>query len=1426
MLIQNIFSGLRATFVRRLPDAMQILAAGGLTVALAALPVQALAQYTVGAGKSVIITVPSPGIDGEVDGPRDDTWVGAAKPSLGTIVYGSTDGTATTGTYTARADASGVDSFSWGWRCGATSGNPQPCGNDSATVTVIPAKPTLTGVASISTNFGQAKARSLQVTPADAPLSAQTPPVHGSVSFSGGTVTYTPDAGFAGSDSFVLVATNAGGVSDPLTINVTVAPPPLPTVQGGSLNLAFNTPGAHNFAPSNSGSLEVTASPQHGSLAVASGVVTYTPDSNYIGADSFAARATNISGSSAAATVNVAVAPPPIPTLQAGSLNLAFNTAGTHNAAPTSGGVLAIDSAAVHGQVVISGGEAATYTPNTNYIGSDAFRLTATNLGGTSSPVTVNVVVAPPPIPTMTAGALTLAFNAPGSHELAPTSGGIVAIHEGPSHGTAELNGTRLDYTPDADFIGSDTIKVTATNLGGTSAPLTIPVTVAPPPIPVITGGAIAVSFNGNGSLDLAPTDRGVLAITEAPSHGDVAIVGGLVSYSADLDYIGADSFKVAATNLGGTSAPVSVTVTVAPPAAPSVQTAAVAVDYEVAKTFSLAVAGLYSTINVSQAAHGTVIVSGTSATYTPDPRYYGLDSFTYEAVGLGGSSGPATISVTVQRPAAPLVSAVSTSTPYQTAAKLTLIVDGLYDDLVIATPPTKGVAALVGTELDFTPQPGFFGDVVMAVVANGPGGASAPATVKISVVSPGGPSISAASGKTGFGQSVKIRLQASGVYDALLINERPANGSAVINGEEAEYTPAKGYAGLDTFTVVATGVGGASAPATVSVTVERDPTTPGQPTEVPHPTLTVAEGQWNSPLRLAVTAGLSGGPFLGVELVELPADGAAAVDGLDIVYSPVAGVARQVTLTYRVANAKGFSAPVSVTLSIGSPPPEAPAKEAVVAPGEMTQVDLTKGAEGGPFSNAMIVSVSPARAGKATINRGAQASMARTSSDHAAPAGASKSGSASAAMEQPTDAFVLEFVPEKTFNGDVSVRYSLANRFGGSTSGLVKIMVRNLPNPAQDAEVTALLTAQQQAARRFGAAQVSNVNRRLEAVRDGGVRRNQNGIGLSGASGLEQGPGEDLMRVRMKEELVADLVARRMAGVAEPAQLTPRGLSDADGRSAVSFWSNGVVELGEHRASGERGGFDFTTSGVSVGADMAIGDELIVGAGAGFGRDLSQIGDKGTKSVASARSAFVYGSYQPLAGFYIDGLAGVGVLDFRSTRFVTVTGDLASGRRAGDLRFAAVSAGYAHQGQRFQIVPYGRLEIVSAELSAFSEVGPEYYSLRYGAHGLDEVTGTLGVRGDYLVRTAFGELLPRFRVELHRNIRNSGTSTVSYADWSDSPLYTMAGGGVEDTQATFGVGLGLRLHSGWLFNLDVDSGVANGTSQSTAIRIGGSGAF
>lgn len=131
-----------------------------------------------------------------------------------------------------------------------------------------------------------------------------TGPTSGTVVFdpATGAYTYTPNANFTGSDSFTyqicLPAPNATvcSVSAPVNITVSSATPGAPVINDASYTTQMNTPvsanaGTGGQVPSNS-VFQALTPPAHGQLTIdpATGAFTYTPNANYVGADTATVR--------------------------------------------------------------------------------------------------------------------------------------------------------------------------------------------------------------------------------------------------------------------------------------------------------------------------------------------------------------------------------------------------------------------------------------------------------------------------------------------------------------------------------------------------------------------------------------------------------------------------------------------------------------------------------------------------------------------------------------------------------------------------------------------------------------------------------------------------------------------------------------------------------------------------------------------------------------------------------------------------------------------------------------------------------------------------------------------------------------------------------------------------------------------------------
>src|SRR5262249_25463881 len=129
--------------------------------------------------------------------------------------------------------------------------------------------------------------------PSGDPLSytITTQPTDGQLSGSGANLTYTPNAGFTGSDGFQFTATDAatGLVSNSATASLSVGPPPVASGQSVTTNPGVSISFTLASSDPNGDPLTyaITAQPADGTLTGTGANRTYTPNAGFTGNDSF-----------------------------------------------------------------------------------------------------------------------------------------------------------------------------------------------------------------------------------------------------------------------------------------------------------------------------------------------------------------------------------------------------------------------------------------------------------------------------------------------------------------------------------------------------------------------------------------------------------------------------------------------------------------------------------------------------------------------------------------------------------------------------------------------------------------------------------------------------------------------------------------------------------------------------------------------------------------------------------------------------------------------------------------------------------------------------------------------------------------------------------------------------------------------------------
>jgi hypothetical protein len=400
-------------------------------------------------------------------------------------------------------------------------------------------------------------------------------PTHGTISNfnpSTGTFTYTGGTEFWGSDSFTYKASDGTLFSNTGMVSLTVT-------QVDDAPVASNASFTTNEETQLVGALAATdadgpfplnfikvSDPAHGTVSVLSnGTFTYTPAANFFGSDSFTFKANDGTLDSNVATILLTVNrvdDPPVAnngsltTNEETAVNGTLTSSDVDGPAPT----YIIVTNPAHGTLTNFNASTGTftYTPGTEFWGSDSFTFKANDgtLDSNIATIIITVVqVDDPPVASNTSfttneetqlvGALS-ATDADGPFPL-----NFIKVTD-PAHGTVTVlsNGT-FTYTPVANFFGSDSFTFKANDGTLDSNVATVSITVnRVDDAPVANDGTLTTNEETavNGTLTSSDVDgpAATYIIVSNPVHGTISnfnATAGTFTYTPVTDYNGPDSF-------------------------------------------------------------------------------------------------------------------------------------------------------------------------------------------------------------------------------------------------------------------------------------------------------------------------------------------------------------------------------------------------------------------------------------------------------------------------------------------------------------------------------------------------------------------------------------------------------------------------------------------------------------------------------------------------------------------------------------------------------------------------------------------------------------------------------------------------------------------------------------------------------------------
>jgi hypothetical protein len=497
---------------------------------------------------------------------------------------------------------------------------------------------------------------------------------------SDGSFEYRPDLGFEGTDSFTYYVNNGTDTSLDGTVTINVSSPLHANNVSYTdlLNHGFGGGIADQVTGAPAGStltFQIVAPAAHGSAVLdGDGALAYTPDTGFVGADSFTYLASDGADDSNVATVYINVRS----AIQAESVsftdpvNQVLSDTLSNSASDPSGGPLFFGTAwnPSHGTVSVNGDGSFIYVPDQGFVGTDRFYWLASDATSESNVATATInVVAQPPQATGALYQVSPGQQIAGSlvNDASDPYGLPLTFYTAtsPGHGTLWLSPSgAFSYTPASGFAGTDAFTYFVSDGGLTSSVATVAVNVGYSR-PQASNASFSDAENQSvgGSLGSSASDPNGLGLTfqamSSPPHGTLSFTStGSFVYTPSSGFVGTDSFTYQVYD--GLAAPsniATVTIKVFSPL-PQAQSVSFTDQRNQALSGSLQTDasdpyGLTLTFyEVGAPSHGQLrFYGGGTFVYTPSGGFAGTDSFTYVVSDGLATSNVATVTIKVAGP-------------------------------------------------------------------------------------------------------------------------------------------------------------------------------------------------------------------------------------------------------------------------------------------------------------------------------------------------------------------------------------------------------------------------------------------------------------------------------------------------------------------------------------------------------------------------------------------------------------------------------------------------------------------------------------------------------------------------------------------------------------------------------------------------------
>ncbi|EAQ41505.3 Ig-like domain-containing protein [Polaribacter sp. MED152] len=561
-------------------------------------------------------------------------------------------------------------------------------------------------------------------------------------------INYVPQTGFVGEDTFDYTITDINGDASTATVTITVEVEifDVPTAENDAVVLEQDSSdniidvlindafGSEGRAQNNSFAINVPTITNGASISIVDDKIVYTPATGFSGTDSFNYTITDATAQTSTATVTVMVTPAEfvndVPVAQNDVITITQNSVRavidilpndsfgnegpitSHDPVTTDKGWM-MQTTSIGALFCINknddnspyGDYYITYTPPTNFTGTDTFNYLITDANGDASTATVTVTVEEDlTLLALIDDSVEVDENSVSNeisifdndiigarvllrrliiNNLTTSQGGTLVVKNNFSRNPLDYT---IEYTPAENFTGIDTFEYSLEDASGVSDPATVTITVIAGDVvngtPTANNDAVSVftdSVNNeinvlyndtagldgfidggltmtNGTLNSATANGATISI-DNKSTADTS--DDIFMYTPATGFEGTDTFSYVITDASGDASIGEVTVTVArvedvPFAVDDAftleQDSTINIDVLSNDSFGTDGAAQSDALSVPSNSDlgGQLSIANDLVVYTPATGFVGVDSFTYTIEDVNGDTDTASVTITL----------------------------------------------------------------------------------------------------------------------------------------------------------------------------------------------------------------------------------------------------------------------------------------------------------------------------------------------------------------------------------------------------------------------------------------------------------------------------------------------------------------------------------------------------------------------------------------------------------------------------------------------------------------------------------------------------------------------------------------------------------------------------------------------------------